>query len=420
MDGGGVARASPERLTSSWAAFFPNVNNIATDDRHLHSFHAHSKATSPRCMRFLIQLATASNHGYRGVHIGDVYPQLHWGILSALGSGFIILCYLALPLRRHFRHVLILNLAVAVNNSASGSQILIKKRELSSGPACVLNGFVGQISVQAADCAILAIAVVTVYTITKTSHSRLVSGEWEWPMIMGVTSAIWLLPFTTGKSFYSYIDVTRDQLLIAYLEGFLALGKHWYAPVSGNWCWLVDNPVHLRYVLTHGWRYLFMLLELILYTYLHIFLRRHFRRLAVPIVSNVPTSSNHFTQSIPLTPVTFAPQPHADGTESKHDVISSSHPGYSTSPFADDDLPKMRGPLTDNPYDAEPSSPIPTGPSQSQAKPSGGALKHVFAHHRAEKPNKPASSVNPRERAIQRVLLLNAYPCSTSFCGFRA
>lgn len=121
---------------------------------------------------------------------------------------------------------------------------------------------------QAADCAILAIAVVTVYTITKTSHSRLVSGEWEWPMIMGVTGAIWLLPFTTSKSFYSYIDVTQDQLLIAYHEGFLALGKHWYAPVSGNWCWLVDNPVHLRYVLTHGWRYLFMLLELILYTYL--------------------------------------------------------------------------------------------------------------------------------------------------------
>ncbi|KAL4258689.1 Glucose receptor Git3 N-terminal domain-containing protein [Pleurotus pulmonarius] len=317
------------------------------------------------------------------------------GILSALGSGFIILCYLALPLRRHFRHVLILNLAVAdfinsVNNSASGSQILIKKRELSPGPACVLNGFIGQISVQAADCAILAIAVVTVYTITKTSHSRLVSGEWEWPMIMGVTGAIWLLPFTTS---------------------FLALGKHWYAPVSGNWCWLVDNPVYLRYVLTHGWRYLFMLLELILYTYLHIFLRRHFRRLAVPIVSNVPTSSNHFTQSIPLTPVTFTPQPHADATESKHDVASSSHPEYPASPFADDDLPKVRSPLTDNPYDAEPSSPIPTGPPQSQSKHSGGgSLKHVFAHRRAEKPNKPASSVNPRERAIQRVLLLNAYP----------
>lgn len=41
------------------------------------------------------------------------------GILSALGSGFIILCYLALPLRRHFRHVLILNLAVAGKSAVS-------------------------------------------------------------------------------------------------------------------------------------------------------------------------------------------------------------------------------------------------------------------------------------------------------------
>lgn len=34
-------------------------------------------------------------------------------LLSAIGSGLILLCYLALPLKKHFRHVLILNLAVA-------------------------------------------------------------------------------------------------------------------------------------------------------------------------------------------------------------------------------------------------------------------------------------------------------------------
>ncbi|KAF4600325.1 hypothetical protein EYR38_004950 [Pleurotus pulmonarius] len=200
-------------------------------------------------------------------------------LLSAIGSGLILLCYLALPLKKHFRHVLILNLAVAdfinsVNNSASGAQILMHRKDLAPGPGCVLNGFVGQLTVQATDTAIFAIAVVTVITITSTSSSsRLISGEWAWPQILGATLSIWFLPAITS---------------------FLALGKEWYVPVSGNWCWVVNKPTYLRYVLTHGWRYLFMLLEIILYTYLHFYLRRHFRNLAVPLTSNVPASSDTY------------------------------------------------------------------------------------------------------------------------------
>ncbi|KDQ28615.1 hypothetical protein PLEOSDRAFT_1111885 [Pleurotus ostreatus PC15] len=200
-------------------------------------------------------------------------------LLSAIGSGLILLCYLALPLKKHFRHVLILNLAVAdfinsVNNSASGAQILMHRKDLSPGPGCVLNGFVGQLTVQATDTAIFAIAVVTVMTITSTSSSsRLISGEWAWPQILGATLSIWFLPAITS---------------------FLALGKEWYVPVSGNWCWLVNKPTYLRYVLTHGWRYLFMLLEIILYTYLHFYLRRHFRNLAVPLTSNPPASNDTY------------------------------------------------------------------------------------------------------------------------------
>ncbi|KAJ8457311.1 hypothetical protein ONZ45_g18360 [Pleurotus djamor] len=324
------------------------------------------------------------------------------GILSALGSGFIILCYLALPLRKHFRHVLILNLAVAdfinsVNNSASGSLILITKRPLSPTPACVFNGLVGQVTVQAADCAILAIAIVTVYTITKTSSSQLVSGEWGWRKIVGVTSAIWFLPFMTG---------------------FIALGKKWYAPVSGNWCWLVDEPVYLRYALTHAWRYLFMLLEIIMYTFLHFFLRRHFRRLANPIVSQVPTSSHNMnTNTIPLSPVEFARQPNTFNTtdhihvdvdidvdvdvdgkiESKKQPRRPSSASYID--FSDDSSPSKPSFLSPSITPIPPS--ITPPPSASQA-----SLKHIFAH----RPKTQKSSTNPRERAIHRVLLLNAYP----------
>ncbi|KAF4563030.1 hypothetical protein EYR40_007252 [Pleurotus pulmonarius] len=208
-------------------------------------------------------------------------------VLSSAGSGFIIVCYLVLPIRHHFRHVLILNLAIAdfinaANNSASGSLILIKRENLSRGPACVLNGFITQISVQATDTAILAITIATVYTITRSTRSLVIKTEWSNRAIILTCVAIWILPIITS---------------------FLALGMHWYGPVSGNWCWLVDKPSFLRYVLTHGWRYLFMLIEICLSIYLYIFLRQHFRTLRVPVISSVPADS---VQSPSFSPMSFA------------------------------------------------------------------------------------------------------------------
>jgi hypothetical protein len=38
-------------------------------------------------------------------------------ITSVIGSGFILVCYTVLPLDYHFRHVLILNLAVSGEES---------------------------------------------------------------------------------------------------------------------------------------------------------------------------------------------------------------------------------------------------------------------------------------------------------------
>jgi hypothetical protein len=61
--------------------------------------------------------------------------------------------------------------------------------------------------------------------------------------------------------------------------GLLALGMGWYAPATGNWyiaipsikistgltlahrCWIKAEPVYLRYVLTHGWRFMFIAIE---------------------------------------------------------------------------------------------------------------------------------------------------------------
>ncbi|KAG9217959.1 hypothetical protein PLEOSDRAFT_1086413 [Pleurotus ostreatus PC15] len=328
-------------------------------------------------------MSTAGIHGFRW---GLASLTFAGSFLSALGSGCILLCYLALPLKRHFRHVLILNLAVAdfansVNNAASGGQIIMHRRDLVPGPGCVLNGMIGQITVQATDCAILAIALVTVYTITRTSSSRLIQGEWEWPLILSATAAIWALPLLTG---------------------FLALGKHWYAPVSGNWCWLTADPVYLRYVLTHGWRYLFMVIEVAVYTYLHFYLRRHFRRLAVPIVSNPPSSASQgeqHTRSIPLTPITFS--------EFKQDVHISQSGGHGDGDDGDYSAKRVTITIDD---DAPPAAPTTTLSKASMP------MTHIMAHQRTlppAGPNTPGGADgagNSRQRAIQRVLLLNAYP----------
>ncbi|KAL0950722.1 hypothetical protein HGRIS_007498 [Hohenbuehelia grisea] len=296
-------------------------------------------------------------------------------VLSAIGSGFILLCYLALPMRRHFRHVLILNLAIAdfvnsVNNSISGSYILYTLRYPSAGLKCTLNGLIGQVTVQAGDCAIFAIAIITVYTVTQTSHARIIHAEWEWKTILCVIFAIWILPFTTG---------------------FLALGKSWYGPVTGNWCWLVPEPSHLRFAMTHIWRYLFMICEVALYIALHFYLRRHFRRLAVPIVSHVSSehSADTNTQNIPLAPMA------SDGRESDDSKrkASSSHDveaGFG-SPHA-----SKRDTLQVNVVPPTPHNPSPQRPQ----------FRNIMAHQR----NDLKDQANTRQRAIQRVLLLNAYP----------
>ena len=98
--------------------------------------------------------------------LAEAVLTLIGSLASALGAGFILICYAILPQKRHFRHALIINLAVAdfingLNNSASGLYIISRRRDLPNGPGCVANGFIGQLSVQATDCNILLIAVVT-------------------------------------------------------------------------------------------------------------------------------------------------------------------------------------------------------------------------------------------------------------------
>ncbi|KAF8621918.1 hypothetical protein AX15_007413 [Amanita polypyramis BW_CC] len=204
-------------------------------------------------------------------------------LFSTIGSGSILICYSILPLDYHFRHILILNLATSdflnsLKNLIAGIYVLSYKNNINPGRTCHFIGFVTQVAGQATDCAILAIAITTVLSITKRGPiSTVPQGRWKWGQKVLLCCVIWAFPFFTG---------------------FLALGMGWYKPVTGEWCWLETKPVYLRLVLMHGWRYLFIITEVGLYVYLNIHLRRHYQRMAQAMTAQGPAAPRA-TQSDP-------------------------------------------------------------------------------------------------------------------------
>ncbi|KAK2011531.1 hypothetical protein LZ32DRAFT_648427 [Colletotrichum eremochloae] len=177
-------------------------------------------------------------------------------ILSFLATSGVLISFIFYhDQQRSFRHALVLNLTLAefinsLDNSISGI-IYIKNKELLPGPACIMNGMVGQLSVQASDFSILAIAVVTFLTITRKTY---MPDSSTFRKVM-ICAAIWIVPITTS------ITAT-------------ALGT--IEPVSGNWCWISSHRPDLRYALTHGWRFGIIFTTIIIYMYVWWYLGRHF------------------------------------------------------------------------------------------------------------------------------------------------
>ncbi|KAJ5041812.1 uncharacterized protein L3040_005378 [Drepanopeziza brunnea f. sp. 'multigermtubi'] len=186
-------------------------------------------------------------------------------LLSVLGTTFILVCYMILPQKRHIRHALIINLTIAdlinaVNNSSSGLWVVIKNERLKAGNACTLNGFVGQLSIQAVDFSILIITMITMWIVTSNNSSR----ELSLGQIMLSCLTPWLLPVITS--------------CIGLIEGL-------YVPASSNWCWLKQEPTYLRYVLTHGWRFAIIAAVLCMCIYIQIHIRRHARMMSQMVQS---------------------------------------------------------------------------------------------------------------------------------------
>ncbi|KAJ4328979.1 hypothetical protein N0V84_000550 [Fusarium piperis] len=136
-----------------------------------------------------------------------------------------------------------------LNNSVSGT-IFLKSGELQPGTPCVVNGMVGQLSVQAADFAILAIALVTLLTVTRVVY------------MPGVSIKGWLL---------TCLAVWTIPLITSLIPTFL--GE--MVPVGGNWCWISAGRPDLRYGMGHGWRFLVIFSTIAIYIYIWAYLQRH-------------------------------------------------------------------------------------------------------------------------------------------------
>ncbi|KAH8684283.1 G protein-coupled glucose receptor regulating Gpa2-domain-containing protein [Tricladium varicosporioides] len=185
-------------------------------------------------------------------------PTLTGSILSMFAAGFVFVCYLILPPQIHFRHTLILNLAAAdflnaLNNTTSGIYAFIHG-SIPPGVGCTLNGFIGQATVQATDFAILSISIATLITLRRSNYKPTMSRTKK----MLITPGIWFVPACTS---------------------FVGLILNDYKPVSGNWCWLSRDRYALRYILSHGWRITIIFTVICLYTYLFIYIHRHFSSL---------------------------------------------------------------------------------------------------------------------------------------------
>lgn len=120
---------------------------------------------------------------------------------------------------------------------------------ITDGAACDLNGWVGQISVQAADFSVLSIAVVSLLTM-RFNTWVLNSSLSQQRLIIGL---VWVVPFTTAT-----IALLTDKI----------------EPVSGNWCWIASRPAYLRYALGHGWRYAIFLVVIGCYGAVFLSVRR--------------------------------------------------------------------------------------------------------------------------------------------------
>ncbi|KAK0661747.1 hypothetical protein DIS24_g2344 [Lasiodiplodia hormozganensis] len=198
-------------------------------------------------------------------------PTLIGSLLSCLATSCVLVSYLFLaPQQPSFRHALVFALALtefinSLNNTVSGIYVLEHRHGIAPGVACQLNGFIGQLSVQATDFSILTITLITFFTVIKNSYISSASRLWK----IATCVLVWIVPLITSS-----IAASSDAI----------------QPVGGNWCWIPKDRTVLRYALGHGWRFGIIVATICMYICMYFYIQHHF------------SSSNAFVDPISTSP----------------------------------------------------------------------------------------------------------------------
>ncbi|KAE9565972.1 hypothetical protein CGMCC3_g17844 [Colletotrichum fructicola] len=182
---------------------------------------------------------------------------------------------------------MVAEVANSANNTISGI-IYIREQRLQRATACVLNGVVGQLSVQASDFSILAIAIATLLVIRrKTSMADGSSLE-----KLAICCCVWVVPITTSA---------------------LAARMGVMEPVSGNWCWITQDRPDLRFALAHVWRLWIMFTTVCIYAFVWRYLSQHLRATASTswLSCDAESSTVRMTTALFVT-ATTVPKPQGD------------------------------------------------------------------------------------------------------------
>ncbi|RMZ70324.1 glucose receptor git3 [Pyrenophora seminiperda CCB06] len=255
------------------------------------------------------------------------------------------------------------------------------QRTNPSGLGCTINGWVGQWSVQAADFSILAIAIITLLTITRTTY---MPDTCLWKKIL-ICASVWFVPTTT---------------------------------VSGNWCWISGQEPALRYVLGHGWRFSIIIATIGIYIYIWTYMNKHYKML------NLVTTGESYTHQSSVQRREFRKSNAFDlQSESQmelhqihvehHVAVKHSEDGQAKSPNVDLEAnDSCRSGTTvsvtseNDTYTKDTSA---KNMSDLSASKNAIIVEDPRAMH-VSNPSRDASQSRNVEREIKRMLLLNAYP----------
>ncbi|KAI9807294.1 MAG: hypothetical protein M1833_000037 [Piccolia ochrophora] len=181
-------------------------------------------------------------------------------------------------------------------------------------------------------------------------------------------------------SLLAKIVVCGAAWVLPIITSFTALGLNLYHPVSGNWCWIQAKPIYLRYLLTHMWRFLFIILSTAIYIYIYIWVNRHFKAMRLLGSPNDGSDATDAELGRKHRPVNLVPE---DGTKSATLVASTNH-HPKPSPSSRDGVVINQSFTLNESYVKE-RSPNPAPPV-------------------------PITGATDTETYIKRTLLLNAYP----------